>query len=97
MKVGDVVLRNVDPNGLVSNTPYRWKVEELVHTELLGIDDLRVGGEYGVYSKDERSVLPFLLLEVNLETKVYHFKSLVAGVSDIYSPVHDLPSVYLAE
>ena len=97
LKIGDVVFRDVDANGIVSREPSKWRVEELVYTELLGVDDLRVGGEYGVYSKDEQTVLPFLLLEVNLETKVYQFKALVVGVSDIFSPVHDLPSVYPAE
>ena len=51
------------------------------------------GGQYGVYSEDEQTVLPFLLLEVNLETKAYHFNLLVVGVREVFSPMHDLPWV----
>lgn len=96
LKVGDVLIRNVDKEGYVSQSENKWKVVELVYTELLDVDDLRVGREYCVYSKAEQAVLPFALTEVDLESKVYHFKSMVHGVSDIDSKMHDLPSIYPA-
>lgn len=96
LKVGDVILRNVDAEGYVSEAENKWKVVELIYTELLDVDDLKVGREYCVYSKAEKGVLPFALTEVDLESKVYHFKSMVHGVSDIDARMHDLPSVYPA-
>lgn len=97
LKVGDVILRAVDKEGYVSEAENdKWKVVELVYTELLDVNDLRVGREYCVYSKAEQAVLPFVLSEVDLETKVYHFKSMVQGVQDIKANMHDLPSVYPA-
>jgi hypothetical protein len=96
LKVGDVILRAVDKEGYVAEMDNKWKVVELIYTELLNVDDLRVGREYCVYSKAEQAVLPYALTEVDLETKVYHFKSLVHGAQDIDAHMHDLPSVYPA-
>jgi hypothetical protein len=96
LKVGDVILHAVDKEGYVSETDNKWKVAELIYTALLNVDDLRVGREYCVYSKAEQAVLRYALTEVDLETKIYHFKSMVHGVQDIDAHMHDLPSVYPA-
>jgi hypothetical protein len=96
LKVGDVVLRKLDCEGRPVADDRPWKVVELVYTKLLGVDDLRVGADYGVYDRTEEAVFPFKLVEVDLDTKKYHFQSPFAGVEDLRVSVHDLPSVYPA-
>jgi hypothetical protein len=96
LKVDDVVLKKLDRNGLVCTKDYPWKVVELVYTKLLEIDDLKVGETYGVYYRAEQVVLPFRLIQVDLDTKTYHFQSTLVGVDDLRVSVHDLPSVYPA-
>lgn len=97
LKIGDVVLRKLNCEGRICNELHRWKVVELVHTKSLEIDDLKVGEEYRVYYRPEQAVLPFVLVEVKLETKTYHFKSLLFGIEDFHVSVLDLPSIYPAE
>jgi hypothetical protein len=96
LKVGDTVLRKLDPNGLPCREDRSWKVVELLYTKLLDVNDLKVGDDYGVYFRPERVVLPFKLSAVDLRTKMYHFHSLYAGVDDLLVSVHDLPSIYPA-
>lgn len=96
LKVGDIMLRKFDREGLPCKDERPWKVVELVYTKLLGVDDLKVGEEYGVYYRPEQVVLPFNLVEVDLNTKTYHFQSSFAGAADLRVSVHDLPSVYPA-
>ena len=96
LKVGDVILKKLDCDGNPCTQNRSWMVVELVYTKLLGVDDLKVGGEYGVYYRPEQSVFPFKLIEVDLDTKTYHFQSPFAGVEDLLVSVHDLPSVYPA-
>jgi hypothetical protein len=96
LKVGDVIFRSVDCEGLVCTSDWSWKVVELVYTKLLGVDDLKVGEEYGMYDQKEQVVLPFKLLEVHLDTKTYHFRSIFGGVKDLRVSVNDLPSLYPA-
>lgn len=94
LKVGDIVLRKLDPNGLPCREDRTWKVVELLYTKLLDINDLKVGDEYGVYYRQEQVVLPFRLSAVDLRTKLYHFQSLHAGLDDLSFHVNDLPSIY---
>jgi hypothetical protein len=97
LRVGDVILRAVDKEGYVSEAENnKWRVVELIYSELLDVDELQVGRVYSVYSKAEQAVLPFSLTEVDLETKGFHFKSMVEGGQDIDANVRDLPSVYPA-
>jgi hypothetical protein len=96
LKVGDVILRNRDCEDLTCTDDSSWRVVELVYTQLLGVDDLKVGEVYGVYHRQEQVVLPFKLVEVDLDTKTYHFKSKFAGAENLHVSVHDLPSVYPA-
>jgi hypothetical protein len=70
LKVDDIILRRVNENGCPCGEYHSWKVAELVYTRSLGIDDLRVGEEYGVYIRLEQAVLPFKLVGVDLDQKV---------------------------
>jgi hypothetical protein len=94
LKIGDEILRRVDPDGNPSKEYYRWRVKHLEYIQPLGLDDLRVGEEYVVYVQKENAVLPFKLEEVNLNTRMYIFKALKKKVADLQSPAHNLPSVY---
>jgi hypothetical protein len=94
LKVGDIVLRKLDPNGLLCREDRSWKVVELLYTKLLDINDLKVGDVYGVYYRQDQVVLPFRLSAVDLRTKMYHFQSLHAGVGDLSFNINDLPSIY---
>ena len=96
LKVGDIVVRKLDPSGLPCREDRSWKVVELLYTKLLDVNDLKVGDDYGVYDRQEQVVLPFRLAAVDLRTKLYHFESLHAGVMDLSFSVHDLPSIYPA-
>lgn len=96
LKVGDVILRKLDCDGHPCSANRPWRVVELVYAKLLGVDDLKVGEEYGVYYRPEQAVFPFKLVEVDLDSKTYHFQSPLAGVEDLLVSVHDLPSVYPA-
>jgi hypothetical protein len=70
LKVDDIILRRVNEDGCPCGEYHSWKVAELVYTRSLGIDDLRVGEEYGVYIRLEQAVLPFKLVGVDLDQKV---------------------------
>lgn len=94
LKVGDKILRRVDPEGKPSKDYFRWIVKELHYAEALGLDDLRVNEEYGVYIRQENAVLPFKLASVDLKTRIYHFKSLKKKIDDLHAAAHNLPSVY---
>jgi hypothetical protein len=94
LKIGDEILRRVDPDGKLSTEYYRWKVAHLDYIQPLGLDDLRVGEEYVVYVKRENAVLPFKLAEVDLNTRTYHFKATKKKVADLQAAAHNLPSVY---
>lgn len=96
LKVGDVMLRQLNSDGELCTSGRLWKVVELVYTKVLGVDDLKVGEDYGVYYRPERIVLPFKLIQVDLQTKVYHFEPLFAGVNNLSVSIQDLPSVYPA-
>ncbi|KAL3916452.1 MAG: hypothetical protein SGILL_005172 [Bacillariaceae sp.] len=94
LKIGDEILRRVDPEGHPSKEYYRWKVQHLDYIQPLGLDDLRVGEEYVVYVQQENAVLPFKLAEVDLNTRLYNFKALKKKVANLQSPANNLPSVY---
>jgi len=94
LEVGDKVLRHVDPNGKPSKELHRWKIADIHYAETLGIDDLRVGDEYGVYVKQENSVLPFKLTGVDLHTREYNFTSLKKKIKDLKAAANNLPFVY---
>lgn len=80
LKVGDVVLRRLDPTGNKSADHFPWRVVELTYTKPLELDDLKVGQEYGVYVRAEQAVMPFLLVAVNLDTKVRFYRRLRAAL-----------------
>jgi hypothetical protein len=70
LKDGDVVLRPVDPDGRDCSDLYSWKVAKLLYTPPLGIDDLKVGQEYGVWVHQYQKVIQFKLIGVDLDAKV---------------------------
>jgi hypothetical protein len=94
LKIEDLILRRVDPNGNRSNESYSWKIADLVYAQALGLDDLLLGEEYGVYVRLENAVHPFKLTGVDLDSATYNFKALTAGVEDLKATGHNLPSVY---
>ena len=94
LKIEDKILRRVDPNGNRSTDHYSWKVADLIFTQALGLDDLKIGKEYGVYIRLRNAVLPFKLTGVDLQTRTYSFKALKKGVDDLKATAHNLPSIY---
>jgi hypothetical protein len=94
LKVGDKILVRVDPDGNPSATSISWTVVDLIYTQALGLDDLRVGEQYGVYIRARNAVLPFKLAGVDLQSRTYNFKALKKDVDDLKAPAHNLPSIY---
>lgn len=94
LKVGDAVLRRINSEGYVCEEQHSWTVLELVYTQVLDIDEVKVGQNYGVYDNGDQAVLPFKLVSVDLDTKLYHFQSLSDAAEDIHAKANDLPSVY---
>ena len=94
LKVGDKILVRVDPDGQPAATSFSWKVVDLVYTQALGLDDLRVGEGYMVYVRSRNAVLPFRLAGVDLQSRTYTFKALRKNVEDLKAPAHNLPSIY---
>jgi hypothetical protein len=94
LKVNDVILRAVDENGAPSTTKHSWKVVRLIYSQSLGLDNLRIDQEYGVYFRQENAVLPFKLVQVCLESKIYHFESLTDGIKNLEVDSRNLPSIY---
>jgi len=70
LKVDDLILRRVDETGMPCEEYHTWRVAELVYIKSLGIDDIRVGNEYGVWVRQEEQVLPFKLVRVDLDSRV---------------------------
>jgi hypothetical protein len=70
LKADDVIYRRVNEDGNTCDDYHSWRVAELVYTRSLGIDDLKVGEEYGVYIRLEQAVLPFKLVGVDLDQQV---------------------------
>jgi hypothetical protein len=94
LKADDKVLRRVDPNGNPCKQHYSWKIADLIYTQALGLDDLKVGCEYGVYIRLKNAVFPFKLTGVDLQTRTYSFKSLKKNIEDLKATAQNLPSVY---
>jgi hypothetical protein len=94
LKVNEIILRAVDENGARSTTKHSWKVVRLIFTQSLGLDNLRINQEYGVYSRQQNAVLPFKLVNVCLESKMYHFESLTDGIKNLEVDSQNLPSIY---
>jgi len=94
LKVNDKILRRVDPNGNPSREHYSWKIVNMVYTKALGLDDLKIGHEYGVYIRLRNAVLPFKLYGVDLQTRTYSFKALQKDNEDLKATAHNLPSIY---
>lgn len=94
LKIDDSILRRVDENGIRVNKYHSWKVVDLVYTQALSIDELRIGVEYGIYIRLEQAVLPFMLTGVDLDSKLYTFKALEEGRENLKATAANLPSVY---
>lgn len=94
LKVKDEILRKKDQNGVTSIRHHTWKIVHLIYSQPLGLDDLQIQQDYGVYMRQENAVLPFKLLSVCLESKTYTFKSLTDGVENLEVNSRNLPSIY---
>lgn len=97
LKANDVFLRMRDQNNVVSNRYQSWRVVHLIYSQPLGLDDLQIQQEYGVYVRQENAVLPFKLQSVCLASKTYSFTSLTDGVADLEVNVRNLPSIYVKD
>jgi hypothetical protein len=94
LKLGDKILRRVDPNGNPSKEFHRWKISDILYAEALGIEDLRVGEEYGVHVKQENAIFQFTLIGVDLQTRTYNFKSQKKKIDNLAATTHNLPPIY---
>lgn len=94
LKLNDGILRNINPDGEQTDQLYVWKVTDLIYMEPLGLDELIVGHEYGLFIEAQDSVLPFKFVGVDLQSRIYTFNSLKKGVTDLIAAAHNLPSVY---
>eukprot|EP00536_Pseudo-nitzschia_multiseries_P014351 jgi/Psemu1/262116/estExt_Genewise1Plus.C_6880014 len=92
LEVGDKILRHVDPNGKPTGGLHRWKITNVIYTKALGVEDLRIGEEYGVYNNQELRL--FTLSRVDLQTRTYVFESKKKKIKNIEVPAHALPPVY---
>ena len=94
LKKGDKVFRQVDPDGNMSTRMHTWKVADTMFTTGLRSEDLTIGAEYGVFVRSEENVVPFKLVVINLDLKMYYFRSMQEGVDDIECHASNLPSIY---
>lgn len=94
LKLGDKILRRVDPNGNPSKEFHRWKISDILYAEALGIEDLRVGEEYGIHVKQENAIFQFTLIGVDLQTRTYNFKSQKKKIDNLAATTHNLPPIY---
>lgn len=94
LKLGDKILRRVDPNGNPSKEFHRWKISDILYAEALGIEDLRVGEEYGIHVKQENAIFQFTLIGVDLQTRTYNFKSQKKKIDSLAATTHNLPPIY---
>jgi len=94
LKVGDFIYRNVDRYGKKSADKHSWKVFDLKYTGTLDYTNLQIGHEYGVFSRKEQAVLPFVLVSINLQTGRYAFKAQLQGIDDVVCSQQNLPSIY---
>jgi hypothetical protein len=83
LKLDDLVSRKVNEETEPCSEYHSWKVCELVYTKSLGIDDLKIGEEYGVYIRLEQAVLPFKLVAVDLDLKVRRLLPLGVNVRSV--------------
>ena len=97
LKVNDCIGRHIDEEGKPSRRSYTWKVVQLIYAQPLGLDDLQIGNEYGVYLRDQASVLPFKLIKVCLQSRNYTFQSQSGHVGSLEINAKNLPSVYSKE
>ena len=94
LKTGDKIFRHVDPEGDLSTRMHTWKVADVMFTPSLRSEHLFLGREYGVFVPSEENVVPFKLVGLNLDSKMYSFRSMQEGVDDIECHVSNLPSIY---
>lgn len=94
LKVNDCIERQVDPDGKGCQRSYTWKVVDLIYSQPLGLDDLQIGIEYGVYVRQRGAVLPFKLIKVCLHSRTYTFVSLTGEVGNVEINAKNLPSIY---
>ena len=60
----------LDERGQSSREYYRWRVSEHLFQEAVSINELKVGNEYGVLVREKQEVRSFVLVSVDLVTKV---------------------------
>eukprot|EP00980_Cylindrotheca_fusiformis_P013350 scaffold3405_cov127-Cylindrotheca_fusiformis.AAC.5 len=94
LKQDDMLLRKINGDGKKSDHYHSWRVIDLIEVEALGLEDIRVGQEYGVYVRLKDAVLPFKLSKVDLQTRTYTFESLSEGNPNLVAAAHNLPAVY---
>jgi hypothetical protein len=94
LKDGDVILRPVDSHGKDSSHFHSWKVSEVRYTKVLGVEDLKVGEEYGVWIHQEQKMLPYTLVAVDLDAELYTFRSHSKDKSKLCVNAKNLPSIY---
>jgi hypothetical protein len=94
LKVEDQIIRRIDGNGQRSEKNHSWKVVELIPVLPLGLEDLKVGQEYGVFVYSKNSVLPLKLEKVDLQSREYTFTSLTEATTELKAAAHNLPAVY---
>jgi len=83
LKLDDLVRRQVNKESEICSEYHSWKVAELVYTKSLGIDNLKVGEEYGVFIRLEQAVLPFKLVAVDLDLKVRRCLSIGVNIRNV--------------
>lgn len=94
LKVNDCIERKIDENGKPTSDTYTWKVVDLIYSEPLGLDDLQIGVEYGVYVRQRGAVLPFKLIKVCLHSRTYTFVSMTGELGNMEINAKNLPSIY---
>ena len=97
LKINDCIERQVDEDGKPSSYTCTWKVVDTVYAQPLGLDDLQIGIEYGVYVRQRGAVLPFKLIKVCLHSRAYTFESMTPGLGNLEINAKNLPSIYAKE
>ena len=91
--IGDLLLRNLDPDGNESEKLYSWKVVELAQADTVPLKDLLLGEEYVIYVPSSHMGVACRLMAANLRNGEYMFQYLDSD-KEILVSVSKLPSIY---
>jgi hypothetical protein len=94
LKIDDTILRRVNEEDQKVNDYHSWKVVDVLYPDPLSTNDLKIGEEYGIFTRRENAILPYKLTAIDLTTQTYMFMPTKSDRSALNVNAGALPSVY---